>query len=537
MIAGLVYSHHQRARAQRNTSLLVSQVTGIFPDAVELGPRKAPHGQREVQGKDGRLLGLVLHTSPEADRFRGYSGPSDVLIAMDPTGRVIGASLLSSEDTLDHVEAVVEDAAFWKSFHGLALGSPGRPDVDVVSGSTLTSDAIAQAVVSRLGGVGESSLFPTGILLVEVRQLLPAAASMEDHPSWSGVQMIYDGSGSLIAHALRTAPSQDSLIGYQGPTDVLVLLDGEAETVLGLRFRKSFDNEDYYERILEDDDYLALYNGRSVEEVAAIDYEEAGIEGVSGATLTSWAVAESVKRRLASFHAERTAPPGPALPFDWRDGLLALLTGGALLMAFTRLRGKPAVRVAWQLVLVVILGFLLGDLLSQALLAGWVSNGVHWRDAGGLLLLAAASFLVPWTTGKQLYCHHLCPHGALQQWIQRLPLPRVKVPARLHRVLGSLPAVLLALVLASIMLGLGINLAALEAFDAYLFRVAGWASITVAVVGLLASAFVPLAYCKYGCPTGLLLKFLRWRGAGDRFDRRDLVAGIFLLGAFALTLT
>ncbi|NIP94636.1 MAG: hypothetical protein GWO24_14810, partial [Akkermansiaceae bacterium] len=68
----------------------------------------------------------------------------------------------------------------------------------------------------------------------------------------------------------------------------------------------------------------------------------------------------------------------------------------------------------------------------------------------------------------------------------------------------------MALVLASVMLGLGLNLAAMEAFDAYLFRVAGWMSIAIAIAGLLASAFIPLAYCKYGCPTGLLLKFVRW---------------------------
>ena len=533
-IVWLVHAQHQWLRSQRDTALTLEQIAPFFPGAAELGPREPPYNLQTVSDAGGRVLGMALHTSPESDHIRGYSGPSDVLLALDPTGRVIGASLLASEDTVDHVEAVVEDEAFWRAFHGLTLGSPGRPEIDVVSESTLTSDAIVQSVVDRLGGVAESTLFPTGILLAEVQLLLPEATELG--PEWStlpGVHPVFTKAGETY-WALRTSPSQDALLGYQGPSDILILLGPGMKEVAGLRLRKSYDNEDYYERILEDEDYLQLYNGMTVEEVAGIDFQEAGIEGVSGATMTSWAVAEAVKRRLQGFLSDRDAPAEAALPFRWRDYILLAIVAGAFLMAFTKLRGKAPIRIAWQVTLVVVLGFLTGDLLSQALLAGWAQNGVDLLASLGIVALAAAAFLVPWTTGKQIYCHHLCPHGALQQWMQKLPVKNLKVGKRTHRILSALPVVLLALVLASVMLGLGLNLAAVEAFDAYLFRVAGWVTITIAIGGLLASAFVPLAYCKYGCPTGLLLKFVRWRGAGERFDKRDLLAGIFLGAAVVI---
>ncbi|NIP98978.1 MAG: 4Fe-4S binding protein, partial [Akkermansiaceae bacterium] len=340
-----------------------------------------------------------------------------------------------------------EDVAFWRSFHGLALGAPGRPGIDAVSGSTLTSDAIAQAVIDRLGGTAESTLFPTGILLAEVQLLLPGAASLQAHPSWPGVMVVYDTYSKIVAHALRTAPSQDTLLGYQGPSDLLVLLDPAADKVLGLRLRKSFDNDDYVDRLTEDETYLTLYNGLTVREVAEVDFASRGIEGVSGATLTSWAIAESVKRRLAAFVAERDEPPAPPV-LALRDYLLIFVTAVSLLMAFTRLRGKAPVRVAWQITVVLVLGFLTGDLLSQALLAGWALHGIPWRESVGLVLLAAAAFIIPWTTGKQLYCHHLCPHGALQQWMQKLPFTNLKVGPRIDRLLSALPVLLLALVLA-----------------------------------------------------------------------------------------
>ena len=53
-------------------------------------------------------------------------------------------------------------------------------------------------------------------------------------------------------------------------------------------------------------------------------------------------------------------------------------------------------------------------MLTQGLLVGWIDNGLPWRNAPGLIALAAAAFLIPVTTGRQTYCHQLCAHGALQ---------------------------------------------------------------------------------------------------------------------------
>ncbi len=57
-----------------------------------------------------------------------------------------------------------------------------------------------------------------------------------------------------------------------------------------------------------------------------------------------------------------------------------------------------------------------------------------------------------------------------------------------------------------------------------MLRSAGWATVSIALAGLVASLFVPMAYCHYGCPTGALLNFLRSHHRTDRFGRRDLVA-------------
>ena len=102
------------------------------------------------------------------------------------------------------------------------------------------------------------------------------------------------------------------------------------------------------------------------------------------------------------------------------------------------------------------------------------------------------------------------------------------------RGLELLPAGLLLLVVVVALLALPLDLAGIEPFAAYVVRSAGWATLAVAGVGLVASFFVPQAYCRFGCPTGALLNFVRARGATDGFSRRDAAA--LMLVALALVL-
>ena len=207
-----------------------------------------------------------------------------------------------------------------------------------------------------------------------------------------------------------------------------------------------------------------------------------------------------------------------------------------LLIAFTRLRGKRWLRIAFQLVLVIYLGFINADMLSQALLVGWAQNGVAWKVAPGLVFLTAAALIAPLFTGRQVYCTHLCPFGAVQDWTARRLPRQVSVRGKWETLLSALPVILLAWVVVVAMGHLPFSLVGIEPFDAFVFRIAGWATITVAILGLIASLFVNRAYCRYGCPTGAMLKFLRLGSSSDRLGRRDFVAAAFAVLALVLFL-
>jgi polyferredoxin len=193
------------------------------------------------------------------------------------------------------------------------------------------------------------------------------------------------------------------------------------------------------------------------------------------------------------------------------------------------LRSNERLRTVFLCVLVGYLGLVNGDMLSQALLVGWAQHGVPWRSAGGLVLLTFAALIIPITTKRNLYCSHLCPHGALQQLLKkRLPW-QTEVPKRLVRILRLLPFALLSLCVIVPMTDAAFSLVDIEPFDAWVYSIAGWPTITIALLGLGASLFIPMAYCKYGCPTGALLEFLRFHAKSDEWSKRDWAA-LALLG-------
>lgn len=524
----------QRALEETVAALQPERLRDFFPQATSLGEAQPGSGWRPVLDAEQKLLGHVTTTAPESDRLIGYSGPTTTLLAFDPQRVLIGLRVLKSHDTSDHLAEVVADRKFFNQFKKLKPGEAAKQPLHTVTGATLTSAAIAQGVMAKLGqSAGTSLRFPDEITLAEVQTLLPEATALRPAPGYPGGHEVLSKEQKKIALAVRTSPVTDTVIGYKGPTDTLMLLDPDGLVLKKIALRRSYDTKRYVAYVTGDSYFLNLFNDRPLEALAEMDFEKAKVEGVSGATETSMYMAEGLQVRARHLLEQRPAGWLRQIQWRWQDwGHVAVLVS-ALVMAFTHLRGRAWARHSHHALLVLYGGFIAGELLSQGLLAGWAAHGTPWRSAPGLLLLAAVALLGPVITSKQLYCHHICPHGALQQLLARRLRWQWRVPSRLDRALSLLPFLLLAFVLVSVVAGWAVDLNALEPFDAYLFRVAGWASIAIALAGLAASLFTPLAYCKYGCPTGAVFKLLRFTGDADRLGARDwIAAGLIGLLAF-----
>ena len=541
-IAWLVHAEHVRyvgrQAAADLTGLPIAQVQRHLPEAAAIGGPSAPVvGGRELLDAAGERVGTMLRTSPAGDTAIGFSGPTDLLVVCDRDLRVAGMEVLASRDTRDHVHAVERDTAFWQAFRGKSLEELAglKPEkAHAVAGATLTSLAIQEALVRRLGGTAAASRFERMPTLVDLRLIYPEAVGIEPDPGDPDVIRVLAADAIPLGWALRTSPAADRVIGYQGPTDAVVGF-GPAGKVCGVAVLASYDNEPYVGYVRDDAAFRGVYRGMSLEEIAGIDPRSTGIEGVSGATMTSQAVAEGIVRAARQHAEQRPRPPATsswaalAQSIDGPQwGALGVIAAG-MITAFTRLRGTWFGRLALPIAVLAYLGFGAGALLSQAQVWGWAQAGVA-RGAVVLLALTLAALVLPITTRRNVYCSHLCAHGAAQQLLVRFVKPKRSVPGWLKPVLVVLPWGLLTVAILAAVLHWPLNLVDLEPFDAYLPAVAGVAAILIFAVSLIASSFVPMAYCRHGCPTGALLDHLRLHRRADRLTWRD---GL-LLGCLAV---
>ena len=534
---GLIHFQHQKLTARRQTTALESvplaRLQVFFPEARRIGD-VTPEEGRQVLSEEGRALGQILQTAPQSDQYVGFSGTTNLLVALSPERQVIGMEILRSGDTRDHVEVIVRNAPFWERMTGKTAAELGAHEgVDGVSGATLTSVAILKGIEARFGGKAVAGKFSDSPPIESVRLLFPEATAVEPidgKPFW----LVRAGERAL-GQIVRTSPAADDIVGYQGPTEALIAVDADGK-ITGVALGKSYDNEEYVAYVRGDAYFREFFNGQTLPELATKTFETSGFEGVSGATMTSVAVTKGL---IAAAKQATAAPPAPratsgtAIP--WRLVGTASLIAAALVIGLTRLRGIRALRLALQIAVVLYLGFLNGELLSQAMLVGWAQSGVPFQGALGLVLLTAAAFLAPVVTRRNLYCNHLCPHGALQEWL-RPPRGRTwHLPPRVASFLKTTRPLLLVWIVAVALWEWPYSLVDIEPFDAYLWRTAGWATIGVAIAGLVASAFVPMAYCRFGCPTGAVLDYVRRHGTGTEWTRQDWFAVALVAGGAILT--
>lgn len=514
-------------RRQIGPAVSLEQAQLIYPQAFRLGLQDPQTHSHLVYDAAGSVLGKVLRTSPEMDSLIGYRGPSDVLIGLNQT--IDGVILLSSRETESHVEQIVA-SNFFEQFRGHTALDLSHQSIDSVSGSTLTAMTIVEAVRSRLGGSHQSLRFPEPISLSETLEHFPNAHQLQEIHHAPGWFTVLDENKIPLGEVTRTSPLTDQRIGYQGPTDLLIALAADGNRIVGLSVRKSYETPEYYERIVDSETYLNELMQLTVEDWKQLDLIRSGIEGVSGATITSYVLAANLQQQLNSRPAEEHW--GSLLQNDPKQRhliLFSLLLIATLLWTFVPFRSKSKYRFVWQLGMVTCYLWGIADLLSISMFSGWAQEFSIPALFSAITLLLAVAILTPWISRKQIYCHQMCPHGIAQEWISRKKWWRISIPTRWAKRLSLLPGFLLMLAAFLVVLQPSFDLSLLEPFDAWSVGVNAQISFALLVVSLLITLATPQAYCRYGCPTGALLKFVRSHGSNDHWGRKEWIACGFLI--------
>jgi polyferredoxin len=209
---------------------------------------------------------------------------------------------------------------------------------------------------------------------------------------------------------------------------------------------------------------------------------------------------------------------------------MLLLAGLLSLLGWFRHR---IARRLWLVLTVTVIGLWAGNLVSMALISGWAAEGIGWRLAPGLCAIAFVSLLTPAITKGNPYCNHLCPHGSIQQLIRPVHKSRRRwkpAPSTM-KWFAKIPGLTLVLAYVILIVVPTIDLSSWEPFHAYLFRIASWTSVLLAIATLALSAVIPMGYCRLGCPTGRLIDYLRRTSISHRITSADFVAVALLVFA------
>ncbi len=498
--------------------LLLAESKTALPQATNIGEPK--DGFFPVSDIAGNLLAWATTTYPQAETIQGYSGPSELFVLLKPDRKVLAVHFLNSSDTSGHVAEVRENAAFWHQWDDKTESELGRLHQPlVVSGASLTSDAMARGVAARFGATGLDEWFPAQIDLTDMKHWYPAAEAVVQGEA-QGVFHVQSG-GKSIGTVLRSSRMGMVTRGFNGPSDVLVALSGDGKTILGIAMSASRDNEPYVGYVRDEIRYADGFAGKPVDLV--INPEEPPLI-VSGASETAYAVNLTVRDMLKSY-----LRPKPPHVIPWKSGLAFAWILLGLISAFYKRASKPKWRLAFAVVSVAA-GLSLGWMISQDQLIGWGRHGLSKELALPLLALTAVALLVPAFTGKNVYCSRLCPHGAAQSLLGSALKRRFSLHGKVHRAFQKLPWLTLAAIWILAFLGAGLPFAQAEPFEIWSSGFHTILPAAILTIGLIAAVFLPQAYCHYGCPTGALMKFLTH--SPSAWTHRDTVAGILVLAAF-----
>ena len=297
--------------------------------------------------------------------------------------------------------------------------------------------------------------------------------------------------------------------GYGGPfvIGIRIMEDGKIHEIMPLEHKET----PAFAKKIVDAKYRDQFVGKPVSDDFIVDVD---IDAVSGATITTMAATEAVRRgahlaAVEKFKLEQTWRKVP-----WKFGLGEILILAIFVLAFVpKVYKEKPWRYVYLAATIGIVGFYLNAAISigslSALLMGYIpgiSDHVIWW------ILVVGTVLGVILLGKNVYCFRICPFYGIQWLLQKISGTRMNPSRALLKRTPSIANSLLWLSLMIIFLTRHPALGAYEPF-AMMFSLEGtgiqWFILPVALIGAF---FMTNFWCRFFCPTGqALTNFLKLR--------------------------
>ena len=210
--------------------------------------------------------------APVTGTAKGFQSDVKVNVIVDEAGKIVGLSVDSTGETSGFGTRCGEDAAFLTQFLGKTAPVALGEGIDALSGATVTSQAVVDAINAAMG---------VDVAVEEV----PADTTASATASATGT--VEEAPAAEVA-----APVTGTAKGYQSDVKVNVIVD-EAGKIVGLSVDSTGETSGFGTRCGEDAAFLTQFLGKT----APVALGE-GIDALSGATVTSQAVVDAINAAL-----------------------------------------------------------------------------------------------------------------------------------------------------------------------------------------------------------------------------------------------
>ncbi|MDA3865925.1 MAG: 4Fe-4S binding protein [Salinivirgaceae bacterium] len=137
---------------EKEVTVTLEDIRDIYPKADYYTQNR--HGAFDIYASNGDKLGAALRSSDYSKQF-GYGGRVPLLIGVDDSLTIAKIVLLPNHETGDYIEAIYGNKFIGK-WQGVSLEDAMQLQVDIVSGATLTSNAVIAGVRHTASSVMKS---------------------------------------------------------------------------------------------------------------------------------------------------------------------------------------------------------------------------------------------------------------------------------------------------------------------------------------------------------------------------------------------
>ena len=315
---------------------------------------------------------------------------------------------------------------------------------------------------------------------------------------------VSESSGKILGRVLYAKPDETSIAGFGGNLRVVVgiLPDGK---IAGVELGENYESVGFIERVRETG-FFEKWNSLSVEEAVKAD-----VDTISGATMSTTAIKSMVALNLSKFGGMKIAANSEDSTHLWLKITVFLILAYSL-FAFFFPQKTAKFRILHLVILAVILGFISGSALSFESFKNWIISG---NIALVPVVILALALVIPIIFGRNFYCSFVCPFGAMQELLGKIPLPKKSFSPKFMKGVSIFKGVLLVLVYALMISGLISDLTVFEPFSAFKFEAAAVPALVIAALFLTVSFFISRPWCRFFCPTGTLINMFAKRNGEE----------------------